>query len=422
MAKKQKSKLQPFLKFLDKSVIKKLGSPLKTVDDFLKLPAMAFNFLKEVDVKLIYEMFNVSQIYEFQILDQESPFEVLYKSDPKQKAKIEEILSIDTEIEEKIKKATIISIIAERIRKDEVIIEKKEQKVIVVGLANAGKTTILTKFGGQFGMKDLTRLKPTKGVERREVKTKNLNLNVWDFGGQQEYRKRYLQEPEKYFFRVDLVIYVIDVQDSESYDESLEYFKNILEYLLRIEEYPYVLIFIHKFDPDLKEENEILLNIEHLKDEIKKIFKDKKKLDYDIYLSSIFSIIAREPKFAQYLKNTMEQTATLEDTSITKIEGIASILENTMNGLIRLSETVMEKFDEINNRLTALEQGKPISKTLAQGSPTPIMSSNVTPPQFLSPPPPVYSSRRNPSSNSPSARAAVLQELQSLFEKRKKLK
>jgi GTPase SAR1 family protein len=346
----------------------------------------------------------------------------LYKTDPKQKAKIEEILSIDTEIEEKIKKATIISIIAERIRKDEIIIEKKEQKVIVVGLGNAGKTTILTKFGGQLGMKDLTRLKPTKGVERKEVKTKNLNLNVWDFGGQQEYRKRYLQEPEKYFFRVDLVIYVIDVQDSESYDESLDYFKNILEYLMRIEEYPYVLIFIHKFDPDLKEENEILLNIEHLKDEIKKIFKDKKKLDYEIYLSSIFSIIAKEPKFAQYLKNTMEQTATLEDTSVTKIEGIASILENTMNGLIRLSETVMEKFDEINNRLLALERGKPIAKTPVQATPAPIMSSNVTPPQFLSPPPPVYSSRKSPSSNTPSARAAVLQELQSLFEKRKKLK
>ncbi len=422
MAKKQKSKIQPFLKFIDKSVIKKLASPLKTVDDFLKLPALAFNFLKDVDVKLIYDMFEVSQIYEFQILDQDSPFEVLYKTDPKQKAKIEEILSIDTEIEEKIKKATIISIIAERIRKEEIVLEKKEQKVIVIGLGNAGKTTILTKFGGQLGVKDLTRLKPTKGVERKEIKTKNLNLNVWDFGGQQEYRNRYLREPEKYFFRVDLVIYVIDVQDSDNYEESLDYFNNILDYLLRIEEFPYILVFIHKFDPDLKENNEILLNVEHLKDEIKKIFKNKKKLDYEIYLSSIYSIIANEPKFAQYLKDTMEKTATLEDTSITKIEGIASILENTMNGLIRLSETVMIHLDEINNRLSNLEQGKQIAKAPVSSSPTPIFSSNISPPQFLSPPPPVYSSGRSNTASAPSARAEVLKELQSLFEKRKRLK
>ncbi|MFX1276920.1 MAG: ADP-ribosylation factor-like protein, partial [Promethearchaeota archaeon] len=358
MAKKQKSKIEPFLKFLDKTVVKKVGNPLKNVDDFLKLPALAFNFLKDVDVKLIHDLFNVSQIYEFQILDQESPFERLYKSDPKKKAKIEEVLLIDTEIEEKIKKATIISIIAERIRKDSVVVERKEQKVIVVGLSNAGKTTILSKFGGQLGIKDLTKLKPTKGVERKEVNTKNLNLNIWDFGGQLEYRNRYLREPEKYFFRVDLVIYVIDVQDQENFEESLEYFESILDYLIRIEEYPYILIFLHKFDPDLKEDNEILLNVEYLKDEIKNIFKTKKKLDYEIYLSSIYSIIAKEPKFAQYLKNTMEKTATLEDTSITKIEGIASILENTMNGLINLSETVMIQLEEINNRLLALENRK----------------------------------------------------------------
>ena len=110
MAKKQKDKLKPFLKFLDNAVIKKIGShPLKTVDDFLKLPAIAFNFLRDVDVRLIYDLFNIEQIYEFQLLDQESPFEELYKSEPKKKSKIEEILTIDTEIEDKIKKATTIS-------------------------------------------------------------------------------------------------------------------------------------------------------------------------------------------------------------------------------------------------------------------------------------------------------------------------
>jgi len=197
MAKKEKDKIKIINKFLDKSIVKKFkSSSIKTIEDILELPAIAFKFLKEVDAKLIKELFNITQIREFKLLDQDSPFEMLYKSDPKKKAKIEEILIIDTEIEEKIKKATIISLIAHRIQTESLVIEKKEQKVIVVGLSNAGKTTILSKFGGQLGIKDLAKLKPTKGIERKEVKASNLSLKIWDFGGQQEYRNRYLNNPK----------------------------------------------------------------------------------------------------------------------------------------------------------------------------------------------------------------------------------
>jgi len=47
---------------------------------------------------------------------------------------------------------------------------------------------------------------------------------LWDFGGQIDHREEYLKEPEKYFFGINLVIYVIDIQDTERYDESIEYF------------------------------------------------------------------------------------------------------------------------------------------------------------------------------------------------------
>jgi len=61
--------------------------------------------------------------------------------------------------------------------------KRKDQKIIVVGLNNAGKTAILTQFGGRLGIKDLALLKPTRGVNRQEIKTKELNLHLWDFGG-----------------------------------------------------------------------------------------------------------------------------------------------------------------------------------------------------------------------------------------------
>ena len=128
-------------------------------------------------------------------------------------------------------------------------------------------------------------------------------------------------------------------------------------------------------------------------------------------------MIAKEPKFAQYLKNTMEKTATLEDPSISKIEGIASILETTLNGVIRLSESVMAQFTEVNKRLAAIETGKPISSGPISTGPMPIYSTSP-PLQFLN----AQNPQNNKAPQSPNARAAVLKELQSLFDKRNKLK
>lgn len=417
MVKREKEKIKILAKFLDKSVVKKYKSGnIKTIDDILDLPALAFNFLREVDIKLIRNLYNISQIKEFRYLDQDAPFEIISKSDRKKRAQIKELLTIDTDIEEKIKKAIIISSIAYRIKNESVIIERKEQKVIVVGLGNAGKTTILSKFGGQLGIKDLARLRPTKGIERKEVKSSNLKLTIWDFGGQEEYRAKYILEPEKYFLGIDLIIYVIDIQEPDLYKESIEYFGKILNIINRLEEYPFILIFLHKFDPDLKEDNEILLNVEYLKDEIKNLFDDKKTLDYEIYLSSIYSMIAKEPKFAQYLKHTMEKTATLENPSISKIEGIASILETTLNGVIRLSESVMTQFNEVNKRLDALETKK--KKIPRQMSTGPIPLYSTTKPQTQD----VQDPQKIKAVKSPNARAAVLEELQFLFDKRSKLK
>ena len=112
----------------------------------------------------------------------------------------------------------------------------------------------MRKFGGEIGIKDLAKLSPTKGVERQEIITSDLVLLIWDFGGQQEYRDKYLEEPNKYFLKIDLIIYVIDLQDPEKYNESINYFEKIIDILEKLEESPYILIFIHKFiSPDYLE-------------------------------------------------------------------------------------------------------------------------------------------------------------------------
>ena len=409
MPKQQNERIKLISKFLDKSQVVNFEK-LNSIDDIINLPISSFNFLNDADATLVSELFQISSIGQLNSLDPSQPFETLYE-DKKNKNKIEHLLQTDLEIEDKLIKAVTISNIISKIKEESISYLKKEQKVIVVGLGNAGKTTILKKFGGQIGIKDLARLKPTKGAERQEIVTSDLILIIWDFGGQEEYRDMYLQEPHRYFLNIDLVIYVIDLQTPGNYTESIEYFKNILEILEKLEENPHILIFLHKYDPDLKDDPDVLLNVEFVKSLIKKAFIDRKKFEYEIYLSSIYSILAKEPKFSRYLKETMEKTATLSDH---KLEGMSSVLESTLNGIIRLSETVMHQFSEIERRLINMENTKLNSNIIQSQMPLPEYSS----PSNLTPPSRSKTSRSASRRGSEKARGAVLKELKELIEKR----
>jgi len=391
-------------KFLDKSKI--INIKKLKLEDIANLPTSNFKFLTDADASLLQELFKISTIGQFAELDPEEPFSILYTNEESQR-KIEHILQADLEIEEKLEKAVTISCIIKRIQEESESYVSKEQKIVVIGLSNAGKTTILRKFGGQIGIKDLANLTPTKGVQRKEIVTSDMALILWDFGGQEEYRDVYLSNPEKYFLKVDLVIYVIDLQDSDNYEKSINYFKQILEVFNKLEENPYILIFIHKFDPDVKNDPEIILNVELIKDMIKDVFQETNRFEYDIYFSSIYSAIANEPKFSRYLKNTMQKTATLSDM---KMEGMGIVLESTLNGIIRLSESVLAQYNELDRRIRTLEIKTPVDKGDLKPPPTIELTPELTPSQR-------FEATIRPERH---VKSAILAELNDLFDKTKR--
>jgi small GTP-binding protein len=413
MPKKQSNKINIIAKFLNKDKVINFDN-LTDVEEILNLSSSSFKFLTDADADLFLELFKISTIGQFASLDPEEAFKNLY-TDTETQDRIEHLLQTDYELEEKLKKAVTISKIIHKVQEESLSFIYKEQKIIVVGLSNAGKTTILKKFGGQIGIKDLAKLNPTKGIERQEIVTSDLALAIWDFGGQEEYRNKYLQYPDKYFLNVDLVIYVIDLQDPESYEESINYFNQIIDVLHKVEEDPYILIFIHKFDPDIKDDSEVLLNIELLKDLIKGVFKKRKQFEYDIFLSSIYSLIANEPKFAQYLKTTMQKTATLTDH---KLEGMATILESTLNGIIRLSESVMAQYNELDDRIRSLETGKTITEEANKQIPKPEYSAQFK----LTTDEPITQSQKFEQRifQRKNVKSAILEELRDLFNKSKR--
>jgi len=83
----------------------------------------------------------------------------------------------------------------------------EEHKIVILGLDNAGKTTILY----QFLMNEVVQTSPTIGSNVEEVKWRNISFLMWDLGGQQSLRQSW----STYFANTEFVILVVDSTDSE---------------------------------------------------------------------------------------------------------------------------------------------------------------------------------------------------------------
>uniref|UniRef100_A0AAZ3PRN1 ADP-ribosylation factor-like 8 n=1 Tax=Oncorhynchus tshawytscha TaxID=74940 RepID=A0AAZ3PRN1_ONCTS len=82
-----------------------------------------------------------------------------------------------------------------------------EHKVIIVGLDNAGKTTILY----QFLMNEVVHTSPTIGSNVEEIVVKNTHFLMWDIGGQESLRSSW----NTYYSNTEFIILVVDSTDRE---------------------------------------------------------------------------------------------------------------------------------------------------------------------------------------------------------------
>jgi len=124
-------------------------------------------------------------------------------------------------------------------------------KIMLIGLDNCGKSSILLSFREETNLLSYFSLNPTKGVNIEIVKTPPSNMIIWEFGGQKQYREDHLKNFNKYLKDVDKVIFVIDIQDIERYELSLNYFKDIIGLLKKNDIKVDISIYLHKFDPNL---------------------------------------------------------------------------------------------------------------------------------------------------------------------------
>jgi len=116
--------------------------------------------------------------------------------------------------------------------------KEKEIRLLILGLDNAGKTTILKKFNGE----DIDTISPTLGFNIKTLEYESYKLNVWDVGGQKSLRSYW----RNYFEENDGVIWVVDSADKRRLDDC----RAELEQLLREEKLAgaSLLVFANKQD------------------------------------------------------------------------------------------------------------------------------------------------------------------------------
>ncbi|XP_047975551.1 ADP-ribosylation factor-like [Salvia hispanica] len=89
---------------------------------------------------------------------------------------------------------------------------KKELRIVMVGLDDVGKTTILYKL--KLG--EIVTTIPTIGFNVETVEYKNIRFTVWDIGGHQRYQPLW----RHYFQNTQGVIFVVDSNDRDRIVEA----------------------------------------------------------------------------------------------------------------------------------------------------------------------------------------------------------
>ena len=101
------------------------------------------------------------------------------------------------------------------------IFPKTPSRILMIGLDNAGKTTVLYKL--KLG--EVVTTLPTIGFNVETVEYKHISFTVWDVGGQTKIRPLW----QHYFENTDAVIFVVDSSDKERMEEAREELESILQ-------------------------------------------------------------------------------------------------------------------------------------------------------------------------------------------------
>ncbi len=174
-------------------------------------------------------------------------------------------------------------------------IKKNASKIIIMGIDNSGKSSILLSLREDTNLMNFVELHPTKGIDIQTFGTDKSEISCWDFSGQEQYRKSHLKNLSKNLGSTNKIIFVIDVQDIKRYDLALKYLENIVYKLKQEDTKLEFSIFLHKYDPNISKQGKFKeinkkINLE-LINKINSIMP--KEIRYNIFKTTIYTVFEK---------------------------------------------------------------------------------------------------------------------------------
>jgi ADP-ribosylation factor-like protein 8 len=90
---------------------------------------------------------------------------------------------------------------------------KREMELSLIGLQNAGKTSLVNVIATGKFHEDLI---PTVGFNMRKVTKGSVTIKLWDLGGQPRFRSMW----ERYCRGVQAIVFVVDASDPDSLPQA----------------------------------------------------------------------------------------------------------------------------------------------------------------------------------------------------------
>jgi GTPase SAR1 family protein len=153
-----------------------------------------------------------------------------------------------------------------------------------VGLSGCGKTSVYSVAFAAKSAEDTKGLAPTILYETRRHPFLGLQVGIFDFGGQDQFRSEYLAKPE-IFRGTDILIPIVDLHEPKTFEDAKQYFIDLLDLYRKNNEKPRIFLFLHKYDVEDYQKELLDTNVKNAKEIFLDMFKD---YDFDFMLTSIY--------------------------------------------------------------------------------------------------------------------------------------
>ena len=216
---------------------------------------------------------------------------------------------------------------------------KTHKKILLIGLDNGGKTSILAVLQDKFSI--IKSLLPTRGVKRERLDFFGYPILSWDLGGQVQYREKlYFNRPELFFTEADLILYVIDIQDNDRFAEAANYFRQVLKALVELNEFPPTMIVLSKSDKDIRTSLEWQNNVTAIKNKFNNIIGEYEDLSISYADTTIYQKETIMQMFSEALKLVSETSEIIENI----IEDFTHTIEGKAASLISMDGLIFGSF------------------------------------------------------------------------------